>query len=35
MGIGKRVGFAVLALSGLVGIAIACSELPMPPLPPI
>lgn len=35
MGIMKKVGVAAMSLTGLMGAAFACSELPMPPLVPI
>ncbi|KAA8921773.1 hypothetical protein CEK64_00465 [Xanthomonas sontii] len=31
----KKYGIALLSFSGIMGVALACSELPMPPLPPI
>ncbi|TQU80411.1 hypothetical protein DB811_23935, partial [Xanthomonas perforans] len=35
MGIMKKAGVAAMSLTGLMGAAFACSELPMPPLVPI
>ncbi|QGH66044.1 hypothetical protein GHV42_14285 [Xanthomonas oryzae pv. oryzicola] len=35
MGIMKKVGITAMSLTGLIGAAYACSELPMPPLVPI
>ncbi|KII96231.1 hypothetical protein DGN16_17245 [Xanthomonas citri pv. fuscans] len=35
MGIFKKVGIATVSLTGLMGVAFACSELPMPPITPL
>ncbi len=35
MEIMKKVGITAMSLTGLIGFAFACSELPMPPLVPI